>query len=165
MIREIPHRIPKSMSFQYILLAHSDSCNIVVFSRLLDDHTIMANFSFAQHRIGYRNQRLNSQFSAFSAAQSHSTSGTRHVLLRLRRFSPLSYVNDYRANDYRAKVVLRCASDNQRSIYHAPINNQDSLAIINICAKTWYSEHTYRSKSLHIVQPMVNNPPLKFLGD
>ena len=39
------------MSFRYILLAHSDSCNIVVFSKLLDDHTIMAHFSFAQHRI------------------------------------------------------------------------------------------------------------------
>ena len=103
--------------------------------KLLDDHTIMAHFSFAQH---HSQQRLNSQFStAFSSAQSHSTSGTRHVLLRLRRFSPLSYVNDYRANDYRAKVLLRCSSDNQRSIYHAPINNQDSLAIINICAKTW----------------------------
>ena len=97
MIREIPYRIPKSMSFRYILLAHSDSCNIVVFSKLLDDHTIMAHFSFAQH---HSQQRLNSQFStAFSSAQSHSTSGTRHVLLRLRRFSPLSYVNDYWATE------------------------------------------------------------------
>ena len=80
----------------------------------------MAHSLFTQHRIGYRNQRLNSQFSAFSAAQSHSTSGTRHVLLRLRRFSPLSYVNDYWATVQFIRQYKHCE-------HHAPTNNQDSL--------------------------------------
>ena len=106
-----------------------------VFSKLLDDHTIMAHFSFAQHRIGYRNQRLNSQFSAFSAAQSHSTSGTRHVLLRLRRFSPLSYVNDYWATVQFIRQYKHCE-------HHAPTNNQDSLTR-SICEKAGYDQHNF----------------------
>ena len=108
---------------------------IQVFNKLLDDHTIMAHSLFAQHRIGYRNQRLNSQFSALSAAQSHSTSGTRHVLLRLRRFSPLSYVNDYWATVQFIRQYKHCE-------HHAPTNNQDSLTR-SICEKAGYDQHNF----------------------
>ena len=96
----------------------------------------MTHFSLAQHRIGYRNQRLNSQFSAaFSSAQSHSTSGTRHVLLRLRRFSPLSYVNDYWATVQFIRQYKHCE-------HHAPTNNQDSLTR-SICEKAGYDQHNF----------------------
>ena len=111
---------------------------IQVFSKLLDDHTIMAHFSFAQH---HSQQRLNSQFStAFSSAQSHSTSGTRHVLLR-RRFSPLSYVNDYWAT---VQFIRQC----KHCEHHAPTNNQDSLAR-SICEKAGYDQHNFPLSHCH----------------